>query len=265
MWKDSETAHLDLNTHAGQAWINLRTPLGHYSQYPPQYPPFTPQTPTNHQYPHHSHTTRSPSYFRRQQCRKAAQAADVTITNTVKTSAEQVEYTSTHNNTLTEKVDSQYQEIETSAEQVESTTTHNTTSTEEVDSDHQEIEPDINTNEAAKLTCTINPTTHTTANPTISTKPTKIVPTTPATTTPTTPTTSITPTTPPAMEPTTGVEVFREIMNDSLQQLLNTIDPTTPTTVIPTISNKTYYNDSYHTYHNYSNRNIYTSTLYHGS
>ena len=106
LWKDGDTAHLDLNTHAGQAWINLRTPLGHYSQYPPQYPPFTPQTPTNHQYPHHSHTTRSPSYFRRQRRRKAAKAADVTITSTVKTSAEQVEYTATHNNTLTEKVDS---------------------------------------------------------------------------------------------------------------------------------------------------------------
>ena len=40
------------------------------------------------------------------------------------------------------------------------------------------------------------------------------------------------------MEPTNVVDIFREIINDSIQQLNNTIDPTTPTTVIPTISTK---------------------------
>ena len=106
LWKAGDTAHLDLNTHAGQAWISLRTPLGQYGQphqYPPQYPPYPPQTPTYHQYPHCSHTTLSPSYFRRQQRRKAAMAADVTTPNTVVTSAEQADYTTTHNNTSTEK------------------------------------------------------------------------------------------------------------------------------------------------------------------
>ena len=32
LWKAGETAHLDLNTHAGQAWIGIRTPLGYYGQ-----------------------------------------------------------------------------------------------------------------------------------------------------------------------------------------------------------------------------------------
>ena len=86
LWKAGETAHLDLNTHAGQAWIGIRTPLGHYGQphqYPPQYPPYPPQTPTHHQYPHQSPPHCSPSYYRRQERRKAAKAADATITNTV--------------------------------------------------------------------------------------------------------------------------------------------------------------------------------------
>ena len=56
----------------------------------------------------------------------------------METSAEQVDYTSTHNNTPTEKVDYHHQEIETPAEQVEYTETHNNTSTEEVDFQNQE-------------------------------------------------------------------------------------------------------------------------------
>ena len=44
LWKAGDTAHLDLDTHAGQAWIGLRTPLGHFGQ-PRQYPP------QNRQYP----------------------------------------------------------------------------------------------------------------------------------------------------------------------------------------------------------------------
>ena len=118
LWKAGETAHLDLNTHAGQAWIGPRTRLGHYGrshQYPPQYPPYPPQTPTHHQYSPRSHTTCSPSYFCRQQRRKAAMAADVTTPNTVETSAEQADYTTTHNNTSTEKVDYPHQQIGTLA------------------------------------------------------------------------------------------------------------------------------------------------------
>ena len=109
LWKADETAHLDLNTQAGQAWIVLQTPLGHYDQphqYQPKYPTYTPQTPTHYQYPPHSYTNRSPSYFRRQQRRKAAKAADVSTTNTIVTLCEQVNDTTTHKNTSTEQVDS---------------------------------------------------------------------------------------------------------------------------------------------------------------
>ena len=54
--KSGVTAHLDVDTHAGQAWVGLRVMLG-----PIQHPPA----------PKH----RSPSYFRRQEKRKAAAAA----------------------------------------------------------------------------------------------------------------------------------------------------------------------------------------------
>ena len=103
LWKAGETAHLDLNTHAGQAWIGIRTPLGYYGQTHPhnhnvpqthhthtQNPPHTPQTPTHQQ--HHTHTKRSPSYFRRLQRRKIDREADST-TNT--NSAEKAEDTIT--------------------------------------------------------------------------------------------------------------------------------------------------------------------------
>ena len=244
LWKAGETAHINLNTYAGKAWINIRTPLGHYNQYPPyhynQYPPkypaYPPQTPTNHKPQPHSNTTHSPSYFCRQQRRKVARATNVTETNTFKTSAEQVEHTITHNNTLTEKVNSQHQNIKTSAEQVESSTTHNTTSTEEVDT---------NTNEAEKTELAIYPTTPTTATyaekhkhtidptppntaiPTISTKPNTMISTTPLTITPIPKSTplhyTINPTT-----PTTA----------TVTPLHHTSDPATPTIEIHTTSTK---------------------------
>ena len=52
LWKAGDTAHLNLNTHAGQAWVGIRTPLGHPGQ-PQQYPH---QTPNYHQYSHPSPT-----------------------------------------------------------------------------------------------------------------------------------------------------------------------------------------------------------------
>ena len=148
LWKAGETSHLELHTHAGQAWLGLRTPLGYYNQ-PHQYTPYQPhppQTSKDHQQSPYSHTKRSPSYYRRQQRRKAAMAADVTTTNTINTSAEQVDHTEAHNNTSTEQVDSHHHEIETSTEQVDSATTNNNTPTEEVDTVYQAIEPDINLN-----------------------------------------------------------------------------------------------------------------------
>merc|ERR1712082_270979 len=69
LWKTGETAYIDLNTHAGKAWINIRTPLGNYTNSPkyPQYPSFTN---ANHTPQPHTNTTRSPSYSRRLQSRK---------------------------------------------------------------------------------------------------------------------------------------------------------------------------------------------------
>ena len=56
------TAHLELDTHAGQAWVGLKVMLGNVQQ---QHKP-NPKPSRN----------RSPSYFRRQEKRKAARAAD---------------------------------------------------------------------------------------------------------------------------------------------------------------------------------------------
>ena len=77
LWKAGDTAHLNLNTHAGQAWVGIRTPLGHPGQ-PQQFPH---QTPKYRQYSHPSSNHRSPSYFRRKQRRQAAKAAEETTTN----------------------------------------------------------------------------------------------------------------------------------------------------------------------------------------
>ena len=84
LWKAGDTAHLNLDARAGQAWIGLRTPLG-YSGQPRQYPP---QTSTHRQYSPQSPNHRSPSYYRRKERRKAAKAADDTITNPEETPAE---------------------------------------------------------------------------------------------------------------------------------------------------------------------------------
>ena len=74
--KAGVTAHLDLDTHAGQAWVGLRAQLGQLGQL--------------HQYPPQSPTHRSPSYYRRQESRKAAKAADATVTITEESSTEKV-------------------------------------------------------------------------------------------------------------------------------------------------------------------------------
>ena len=53
-----DTADFNLSTHAGQAWMNIRTPLGQHNEYPPQHPAQQPHnsTPTKHQYPPHTST-----------------------------------------------------------------------------------------------------------------------------------------------------------------------------------------------------------------
>ena len=124
LWKSGETAYIDLNTHAGKAWINIRTPLGNYTNSPkyPQYPSFTN---ANHTPQPHPNTTRNPSYSRRLQSRKLARAN----TNTLNESAEQVALKLTHDTTLTEKV---IPKLNESAEQVALKITHNATLTDKV-------------------------------------------------------------------------------------------------------------------------------------
>ena len=64
LWEAGYTAHLNLDTHAGQAWVGLRVQLG--------------QVPgPGHQQPHQppSFHRRSPSYHRRQERRRTAKAA----------------------------------------------------------------------------------------------------------------------------------------------------------------------------------------------
>ena len=57
LWQAGVTAHLDLDTHAGQAWVGLKVMLGSGPVYKDQRRPPTAKN-------------RSPSYFRRQARRK---------------------------------------------------------------------------------------------------------------------------------------------------------------------------------------------------
>ena len=210
LWKAGDTAHINLNTHAGKVWINIRTPLGNYTN-SPKYPTYPPRTNTNHKPQPHSNTTRSPSYSRRQQSRKLARATIITETNTntLKTSAEQVELKSTHNTTLTEKVIPQHHIKGNSAEKVESLKTHNTTLT------------DTNTNEADKLTLTLDSATPATANYA------EVLNNTSESNTPNTETPKMSPE-PDTMIPTTPLKIT-PIPSSTL--LHHTINSSTPTTV----------------------------------
>ena len=115
LWKAGDTAHLDLDTHAGQAWIGLRTPLGHFGQpcqYPPQTRQYPPQTPTNRQYPPPSPTHHSPSYYRRQERRKSAKVADSNLINNEEIPAEEAENIITSAEIHTDRVIYPQQEVE---------------------------------------------------------------------------------------------------------------------------------------------------------
>ena len=109
--KAGATAHLDLDTHAGQAWVSLRVQLGQPGQ-PHQYPSQSPTHRQPRQYPPQSPIHRSPSYYRRQERRKAAKAADATVTNTDKKSAEKAGCVFTGDKISAEKVDHHPQEPE---------------------------------------------------------------------------------------------------------------------------------------------------------
>ena len=64
LWEAGYTAHLNLDTHAGQAWVGLRVQLGQVPGPGHQQPD---QPPTFHR--------RSPAYHRRQERRRSAKAA----------------------------------------------------------------------------------------------------------------------------------------------------------------------------------------------
>ena len=109
--KAGATAHLDLDTHAGQAWVGLRVQLGQPGQ-PHQYPPQSPTHRQPCQYPPQSPIYRSPSYYCRQERRKAAKAADATVTNTNEKSAEKAGRVFTIDKILAQKVAHHPQKLE---------------------------------------------------------------------------------------------------------------------------------------------------------
>lgn len=115
LWKAGDTAHLDLDTHAGQAWIGLRTPLGLFGQprqYPSQTRQYPPQTPTNRQYPPPSPTHRSPSYYHRQERRKQTKLADSKLINNEEIPADEAESIITSDAIHTDIVVYPQQEVE---------------------------------------------------------------------------------------------------------------------------------------------------------
>ena len=71
LWRAGQTAHLDVDTHAGQAWVGLRVQLGHASGPAHQHVPPPPRR-------------RSPAYQRRQERRRrsACDRSEATATTT---------------------------------------------------------------------------------------------------------------------------------------------------------------------------------------
>ena len=231
LWKMGDTADFNLSTHAGQAWMNIRTPLGQHNEYPPQHPTHQPQTstPTKHQYPPHTshfhstprtHNNRSPSYFRRQQRRQAAMATDYT-TNTYVTSAEQADLTTAQHNTSTntyvtpaEQADLTTTQPNTSAEQADLTTPNNTTSTEQADPNITQNTTSTEEVDSSTLTTNSSYTTTTQTTTTINNTTSAEEAEPPVTTTPITkskdkPATLVTPTTTNHTTPTTICQHFK--------------------------------------------------------
>ena len=86
LWNAGLNAHLDLDCHAGVAWVGLRLQLGH------------PPGPSHHQvYPSSVHRKSfSPSYQRRRERRTAARAS-----NDIHTDAEEASNQTNHEETIT--------------------------------------------------------------------------------------------------------------------------------------------------------------------
>ena len=64
LWKAGATAHLDVDTHAGRAWVGLRVQLGQ-----------VPAGPVHHPVHHPPHRQRGPAYQRRLERRRAVRAS----------------------------------------------------------------------------------------------------------------------------------------------------------------------------------------------
>ena len=64
LWSAGHSAHLDLDTHAGRAWVGLRVQLGHHAPLHPHHLP--------DKFPQYSHKKDSPSRQRRRAKRAAA-------------------------------------------------------------------------------------------------------------------------------------------------------------------------------------------------
>ena len=64
LWSAGHSAHLDLDTHAGRAWVGLRVQLGHHAPLHPYHLP--------NNFPQYSHKKDSPSRQRRRAKRAAA-------------------------------------------------------------------------------------------------------------------------------------------------------------------------------------------------
>ena len=112
LWKAGLTVHLDVDAHAGKAWVGLRVQLGHVPG------------PAHHQvYPSHSktshHPRRGPAYQRRQERRQAARAADEPPPPTAEVSDDMpAAIASNENETVQDALAEKLEEITTSADQV---------------------------------------------------------------------------------------------------------------------------------------------------
>ena len=134
LWEAGFTAHLNLDTHAGQAWVGLRVQLGQVPdpghQQPGQPPPFH---------------RRSPAYHRRQERRRSAKAAaghiPIVAAETAVNGVETVEESPADK--VENGIENCNDEVNNSTEQVDETMEENTA--EKVEHDIENSHEDVNT------------------------------------------------------------------------------------------------------------------------
>ena len=94
LWTNGLTAHLDIDSHAGNAWVWLRVQLGP-----------VPGPAQQQHVPQHQPRYRGPSYQRRQERRRAAFTAPNTLSNTEQVNDKKEESNSINDNSDAEKAD----------------------------------------------------------------------------------------------------------------------------------------------------------------